>query len=151
MTPAMEPPAHTPLTNVHSVHETVLYAADPPTAARFYQHILGLRAVGTTDNDSAALRLPHGDAVLLIFRPGYAATPGRGVPTHGSAAPGHSGAGHVAFRIAPGSLPAWRSKLESQSIPIELERTWNRGGASIYIRDPAGNSVELVDGTIWPS
>lgn len=147
----MERAIHTPPTGVHSVHETVLYAADPPSTARFYHEVLGLRTIGTTDNNSAALRLPHGDAVLLIFRPDHAATPGRGVPTHGSAAPGHSGAGHVAFRIASGSLPAWRVRLESQSIPIELERTWNRGGASIYIRDPAGNSVELVDGTIWPS
>lgn len=146
MTPPSEQPA-----SVLNVHETVLYADNPATAARFYREVLGFRAVGTTDADSAALRLPDGDAVLLLFRPDYAATPGRGVPTHGSTTPGHSGAGHVAFRVAPGSLPTWRARLEARSIPVELERTWNRGGASIYFRDPAGNSVELVDGTIWPS
>ncbi len=126
------------------IHETILYAADIPRVAAFYASLLGLRAISAPDSDAAAFRVPTGDAVLLIFRPGYAATPNRGVPTHGSTGPGH-----VAFRVASGTLASWREHLNSQGVQIELERDWARGGSSIYFRDPAGNSVELVEGEIW--
>jgi catechol 2,3-dioxygenase-like lactoylglutathione lyase family enzyme len=34
-------------------------------------------------------------------------------------------------------------------ISIEAEIRWPRGGASVYVRDPAGNSVELAPARIW--
>ncbi|WP_227254645.1 VOC family protein [Frigoriglobus tundricola] len=34
-------------------------------------------------------------------------------------------------------------------IAIEKEVTWPRGGRSLYIRDPASNSVELVTPGAW--
>jgi hypothetical protein len=34
---------------------------------------------------------------------------------------------------------------------IEKEFGWPRGGRSIYFRDPAGNSVELVTPGLWGS
>ncbi|MBL9147166.1 MAG: VOC family protein [Phycisphaerae bacterium] len=129
---------------IRHVHETVLYANDVVDAARFYVDILGLRAVGSIDADGAAFRLPEGDAVLLLFAPAYARREGRGVPAHGA-----DGAGHVAFRVAAGSLDAWSATLARHGVLVEMDRTWQRGGRSIYVRDPAGNSVELVDGTIW--
>lgn len=129
---------------ISGVHETVLYGPDIPRLTAFYSSILGLRVINEADGDSAALRMPEGDAVLLLFHPGHASTPGRGVPTHGSTGPGH-----VAFRVPPGSLPLWAARLQEQGVEIELERPWDRGGASVYFRDPAGNSVELVEGVIW--
>lgn len=130
---------------VRHVHETVLYAGDVPASARFFADVLGLRAIGGGDPDSASLRLPEGDAVLLIFSPSHARREGRGVPAHGT-----DGAGHIAFRVAAGSLDAWLVTLARHGVPVELDRTWPRGGRSLYVRDPAGNSVELVDGRIWP-
>ena len=127
------------------IHESTLYATDVPEAARFFRDILQLREVGTTDALSAALRFPEGDAVLLLFHPDLASAPNRGVPSHGT-----NGAGHVAFRVSDGSLDDWRSRLVNAGVAIELDRTWDRGGRSLYVRDPAGNSIELVDGEIWP-
>lgn len=127
------------------VHETVLYGPDVRALAAFYRDVLGLTPVGNADDQSAALRLPRGDAVLLLFNPEYAAQEGRGVPAHGARGPGH-----VAFRVPSAELDAWRAALTARGIPIELERGWSRGGRSIYIRDPAGNSVEIVEGEIWP-
>lgn len=143
---------------VTTVHETVLYGPDIPRLAGFYRDVIGLYPLDSLDSGAAALRLPEGDAVLLLFEPSHAATPGRGVPIHGlaggrpgpGATAGVGGAGHVAFRVRPGSLPEWEAHLAALKIPIELKRDWPRGGSSIYIRDPAGNSVELVDGRIWP-
>jgi hypothetical protein len=34
-------------------------------------------------------------------------------------------------------------------VEIEREVDWDEGGTSLYVRDPAGNSVELAPPTIW--
>jgi hypothetical protein len=35
-------------------------------------------------------------------------------------------------------------------VKIEQEVDRGDGGRAVYVRDPAGNSVELVDGDPWP-
>ncbi|MBS0198205.1 MAG: VOC family protein [Planctomycetes bacterium] len=132
--------------SVRSVHETILYGDDVPAVAAFYRDVIGLREIGTPAPGSAAFRLPEGDAVLLIFSRELASTPGRGVPIHGAHGPGH-----IAFRAhpEPGALDAWTSRFTQHAVKIELDRTWALGGRSTYVRDPAGNSVEIVEGTIW--
>ena len=62
---------------------------------------------------------------------------------------GAHGAGHVCFRIAPDALSHWRERLEFAGVAIESEIDWPRGGSSLYVRDPAGNSVELAPALIW--
>jgi catechol 2,3-dioxygenase-like lactoylglutathione lyase family enzyme len=133
-----------PAVPVTGVYETVLYAADVSGAAAFYADVLGLRLVDGPDELAAAFRLDDG-GVLLIFDPSRASLPGRPVPSHGA-----TGAGHVAFSVEDGTLAEWAEKLREGGVEIELERPWQRGGRSIYVRDPAGNSVELVDGDLWP-
>jgi catechol 2,3-dioxygenase-like lactoylglutathione lyase family enzyme len=130
---------------VRKIYETVLYAADVAAAAAFYRDVLGLRLVDGPDELAAAFRLDDG-GVLLIFDPGRASAPGRRVPSHGA-----SGAGHIAFAVAPGELEGWAQKLREHEIEIEREIDWDGRGRSIYVRDPAGNSVELVEGDIWPA
>ncbi|HET6657165.1 MAG TPA: VOC family protein [Gaiellaceae bacterium] len=125
------------------VYETVLYAPDPLAAAAFYREALGLEPVEDPDELSAAFRLLDG-GVLLIFNPQKSSLPGRPVPSHGSAGPGH-----VAFGLDPGAYEEALAALRDKGIEIEREVDWDRG-RSIYFRDPAGNSVELVDGDIWP-
>jgi hypothetical protein len=34
-------------------------------------------------------------------------------------------------------------------VAIEQEVDWPRGGKSLYFRDPAGNSVELLTPGVW--
>jgi len=126
------------------VYETVLYAPDPRAAAAFYRDTLGLRQVEVPDDLSAVFRLPAGQ-MLLIFNPLKSSQPGRPVPSHGSAGPGH-----IAFGIEAGTYEDALDALRGKGIQIEREVDWGRG-RSVYLRDPAGNSVELVDGDIWPS
>jgi catechol 2,3-dioxygenase-like lactoylglutathione lyase family enzyme len=126
------------------VYETVLYAADVAKAAAFYSDVLGLRLIDGPDELSAGFRLDDG-GVLLIFDPSRSSLPNRPVPSHGP-----TGAGHVAFSVEEGTLDAWGEALRERGVEIELERGWQRGGRSIYVRDPAGNAVELVDGDLWP-
>ncbi len=129
---------------ITGVYETVLYAPDVAAAAAFYADVLGLRLIDGPDELAAAFRLDDG-GVLLIFDPSRASVPGRPAPSHGA-----TGAGHVAFSVEDGTLAAWAEKLRERGVEIELERPWRRGGRSIYVRDPAGNSVELVEGDLWP-
>lgn len=127
----------------HRVYETVLYADDVAATARFYEAMLGLRVVAGPDELMAALRIEDG-GVLLIFDPRRASKPGRAVP-HGA-----SGAGHVAFSVLDGELDAAAAGLRAHGVELERETEWPQGGRSVYFRDPAGNSLELVEGEVWP-
>lgn len=139
-------PGDTPA--VGGVHETILYAPDIEGAAAFYAGVLGLAALPADEGASGrGLRVPGG-AVLLIFDPERASRTGRGVPSHGAVGPGH-----ICFSITHASYSAWRSRLVERGIEIEQEITWPGPAASparsIYFRDPAGNSVELMAGDYW--
>jgi catechol 2,3-dioxygenase-like lactoylglutathione lyase family enzyme len=66
------------------------------------------------------------------------------VPPHGATGPGH-----VAFAVADADLDDWRSHLSARRITIEREISWPNGGRSLYLRDPAGNSIELASPRLW--
>ena len=125
------------------VYETVVYASDVDRTTAFYRDVLQLRQIDGPDQHSAALRLGD-DSVLLIFDPARASEAGRAVPAHGAL-----GAGHVAFAVGSGELERWRRRLAELGVPIEQEQRWGDHGESLYFRDPAGNSVELLEGEIW--
>jgi len=87
--------------------------------------------------------------MFLVFNPDRtSAAPslvdGAMVPAHGAIGPGH-----VAFAVSDAAIPAWRSRLEAADVPIESEVKWPRGGTSLYLRDPAGNCVELASPKLW--
>lgn len=125
-----------------AIHETTLYAPDPELAASFYVRVLGVVPIpASLGSAGRALRLPSG-SVLLIFDPARSVLPGRGVPIHGAIGPGH-----VAFGVD--ALDPWRGVLSGAGVPIEQEIDWPGGARSIYFRDPAGNSVELMEGDYW--
>ena len=128
------------MTVIHGVYETVLYAGDVPALVGFYGDVVGLQRIDPPDAHSAAFRLGDG-GVLLIFDPQRSAAPDRFVPSHGA-----TGEGHVAFRVD--ELDEFGDGLRQKGVDIEREIDWG-GGRSVYVRDPAGNSVEFVEGEIW--
>lgn len=126
------------------VYETVLYASDLAATADFYRSVLGLKPTSTPDDKLfATFLLPDGSA-LLVFDPAESSVPGRDFPSHGA-----HGEGHVAFSVAAGALDDWRRVLADANVEVEREASGGRGAVSVYFRDPAGNSVELVEGQIW--
>lgn len=127
---------------IQCVVETGVYADDLERAERFYADVLGLEVAGREAGRHVFFRV--GDfSMLLVFR--REATLVRDhLPTHGAHGPGH-----FALGIAAADLPAWRTHLEKCGIAIEHEEAWPRGGHSIYFRDPAGNSVELITPGLW--
>lgn len=129
---------------IHSIYETVLYG-DVPALEAFYREVLGLRLVDGPDELAAAFRLPDG-AMLLLFDPERSSRPGRAVPSHGA-----SGPGHIAFRVPEGMLDRWHETLVEQGVEIERVVEWDGRRRSLYVRDPAGNSVELTEDELWPA
>lgn len=127
---------------VEEILETCLYAADLSGAARFYETVLGLRLVGHVDGRHVFFRC--GGRMLLLFDPSVTERPGGDVPPHGARGPGH-----VAFAVHEGEISLWKAHLEQLGIEVEREVAWPRGGSSLYLRDPAGNSVELATPGIW--
>ncbi len=129
---------------ITSILETILYATNLAEMERFYSDILGLSKLGDHTELSAGFRICD-TQVLLIFNPEIASTPNRPVPSHGPEGPGH-----IAFRIQPDDFQAWQDHLVKHGIEIEQLQTWESRGRSIYLRDPANNSIELIDTDIWP-
>ena len=127
--------------------ETALYCPDLEAAERFYTRVLGLRRIGKAPGRHVFFRC--GEGVLLLFNPAHTRAVegqvnGAKIPLHGA-----QGAGHVAFRAAPETMPNWRAHLQAEGVAIESEVDWPGGGHSIYFRDPAGNSLELATPEIW--
>lgn len=127
---------------IQTVIETAIYVDDLEAAEGFYSRILGLNVIGREHGRHVFFQV--GDAnVLLAFLPSATLT-GGSLPAHGAVGPSH-----FALGIERSSFDAWRQHLETHGVPIEKEIEWPAGGRSIYFRDPAGNSVELVTPGVW--
>ena len=121
--------------------ETGIYVDDLDGAERFYQDVLGLEVIGRVSGRHVFFRVGRDD-VLLIFRAEETLKDPR--TFHGATGPGH-----FALGIQAGDLDTWRQQLQGHGVAIDDEVVWPRGGRSIYFRDPAGNSVELITPGIW--
>ncbi len=134
-----------------AILETALYASDLDAAETFYGTLLGLEKVTRAGSRHVFFRLSG--AMLLVFNPaettrppGDAALP---VPPHGAHGPGH-----VAFAATGAEIDGWRARLEAAGIAIEADFRWpgtggESGARSLYVRDPAGNSVEFAEPRLW--
>lgn len=126
---------------VSGVYEAVVYGEDLDALEGFYGELLRLRRTGVGSARGRAFRVSAGQ-MLLVFRASQTRRAHADVPSHGM-----EGQGHVALAVE--GLEAWRARLASAGVAVEREVPWPAGGRSIYVRDPAGNSVELIEGEAW--
>jgi catechol 2,3-dioxygenase-like lactoylglutathione lyase family enzyme len=125
---------------IDGILESSLYVSDVPRSIRFYQEIFGFPVI--TDFGPRGSALHAGPRqVLLLFKKGAS----------GAMNTPHDGDGelHLAFAIPTADLPAWESWLNEKSIAIEERRSWERGGQSIYFRDPDRHLLELATPGTW--
>jgi catechol 2,3-dioxygenase-like lactoylglutathione lyase family enzyme len=136
-----------------AILESTLYVDDLDKAEAFYSDVLGLPRIARAEGRHVFFRC--GDGVLLLFNarateiapPADARLP---VPPHGARGPGH-----LCFRTDREEIDAWKRRLEDKGVAIEADFEWppfgkdSGGGRSIYFRDPAGNSLEFAEATIW--
>jgi catechol 2,3-dioxygenase-like lactoylglutathione lyase family enzyme len=131
---------------IRRILETAFYCDDLSRTAAFYQTLLEATPMLSGDR---LVALDAGDGtILLLFQRGNSGA----LETAGGLVPGHDGAGpvHLAFAIGTADVPQWEKRLEHLGIEIESRVTWERGGVSLYFRDPDHRSVELATPGIWP-
>jgi catechol 2,3-dioxygenase-like lactoylglutathione lyase family enzyme len=132
---------------VQGILETCINVSDMSRARKFYESIFGFEIM-TSDERFCAFRV--GQDVLLLFTEGESKKP---VQLEGGIIPPHDtqGAGHFAFAISPNALGEWRALLQERGVEIESEVRWERGGTSLYFRDPDDSLIELATPGIWPN
>ncbi|WHA41939.1 VOC family protein [Agrobacterium larrymoorei] len=125
--------------------ETVIYARNLEAAERFYAEIFGLEVVSVLPEKFVFFRC--GQQMLLIFNPETSRVPDpdNPIPRHGT-----TGAGHFCFRAeSRKEVDAWRDRFIAHGIEIEHYQRWGNDSYSVYVRDPAGNSVEVGEMKLW--
>ena len=132
------------MARVLGIAEAVLYVDDLAAATAFYREVLGLPLTLSFEDASFLQTGEH--STLILFDRQQLKTRVSQIPHHGA-----EGAGHVALAIPHQQLAAWRTRLQEHGVAIEHEQSWPQGTHSLYFRDPAGNSVELIDDRHYPS
>jgi catechol 2,3-dioxygenase-like lactoylglutathione lyase family enzyme len=132
---------------ISGILETCLYAKDLKKAEEFYNMLPGLNLL--TKEKERHLFYKCGQNMLLIFNPDHTSAEqtdvdGEIIPLHGSV-----GGGHIAFAVNEEEISLWREFLLENKIEIESEVSWPNGSVSLYFRDPAGNSLEVVSPRLW--
>ena len=132
--------------NLTGLLETSLYVDDLERSIHFYQSIMKFSQL-ISDRRFCALSIVDRQ-VLLLFKKGGSTQPG---VTSGGIIPPHDGSGqtHLAFAIPAEEWHSWEGWLTENQVPIESRVKWERGGQSLYFRDPDNHLVELVTPGCW--
>jgi catechol 2,3-dioxygenase-like lactoylglutathione lyase family enzyme len=132
---------------LNGVIETAIHARDLSASVAFYQEVLGLELIERSER-LCALGVA-GKHLLLLFLEGGTSEP---LETAGGIIPPHDGSGklHFAFAIDRSELEPWVERLREKGVDIESRVDWDRGGTSLYFRDPDGHLVELATPGLWP-
>ncbi|HEX7136877.1 MAG TPA: VOC family protein [Vicinamibacterales bacterium] len=133
--------------HIRRILETALDCDDLHATAAFYTALLDV--VPMLDTERLVVLDAGEGTLLLLFQRGNAEP----LETPGGLIPGHTagGPGHLAFAIDAGEHAPWEKKLAALGVVIESRVTWERGGTSIYFRDPDNRSVELATPGVWSS
>jgi len=128
------------------VLEAAIYVDDLDAAEAFYGGLLGLERIVRVEGRHVFFRC--GETVVLAFvaeatrvPPGPDALP---VPPHGAVGPGH-----ICFAAGAEALDAMVARLEEAGVEVESDFRWPHGPRSVYVRDPAENSVEFAEPGLW--
>jgi catechol 2,3-dioxygenase-like lactoylglutathione lyase family enzyme len=120
--------------------ESSLYVEDVTASARFYEKIFGFRIISDFGGRGCAMQAGN-QQVLLLFKK-------RGSLNIESP---HDGDGelHIAFGISAAELVRWEAWLAENGIAIEERKVWERGGTSLYFRDPDRHLLEIATPGVW--
>ncbi len=125
---------------VGGILETALYVDNLEVSLAFYQRIFGF-ATNFAVERLVALAVQPGQVLLLFTKQGSVDLP-RGA---------HHGDGnlHLAFSVAADQIETWRAHLTKHGVALDDEIHWDRGGISLYFRDPDGHLLEVGSPGIW--
>jgi catechol 2,3-dioxygenase-like lactoylglutathione lyase family enzyme len=122
------------------VLESSLYVADVRRSTHFYETIFGFQVISDFGARGCAMKAGERQ-VLLLFKKGGSRT---------IASP-HDGDGelHIAFAISAKELESWESWLVENGIAVEERTRWEKGGVSLYFRDPDRHLLEIATPGVW--
>ncbi len=124
------------------LHELVLEVDDLAASTRFYEDVIGLNVVSRWTGDREAVWFDMGDTTALGLWP---------VETGGAKAIANGRGGvhvHFALRIPLGSIDDVQTRLEALGCTITDRVEFGDGNRSLYLDDPDGNCVELMDAVV---
>ena len=129
------------------VLETSLYVDDVERSKTFYQRVFGFDPM-EGDQRLWAMSI-EGKSVLLLIKKGSDSKPHQ---SSGGIIPGTDGQGtlHLTFSVPAGELDAWEKWLATHGVAIESKVRWERGGSSLYFRDPDNHLLEVATPGVWP-
>ena len=131
---------------VNGILETALYVDDLKVSASFYKTFFQFETL-FADERLCALNVSDRQVLLLFLKRASNVA----MTSSGGVIPPHDGDGnlHFAFSIAASELETWENWLRENEIVIESTVKWNRGGTSLYFRDPDNHLLELVTPGLW--
>jgi catechol 2,3-dioxygenase-like lactoylglutathione lyase family enzyme len=120
--------------------ESSLYVADVGRSAQFYKLIFGFRMISDFGRRGCAMEAGSREVLLLFKKRGSLEIESP-----------HDGDGelHLAFAIAAAELEKWEGWLAENGIALEEKRVWERGGTSLYFRDPDRHLLEVATPGVW--
>ena len=120
--------------------ESSLYVSDVARSVYFYEETFGFQVINEFGERGCAMGAGTRQ-VLLLFKKGAS----RAIQSP------HDGDGelHVAFAIPSDALVAWESWLQTKGIELEEKKSWERGGWSLYFRDPDRHLIEVATPGTW--
>ena len=120
--------------------ESSLYVDDVAGSAQFYEKIFGFQVISDFGERGCAMQAGTRQ-VLLLFKKGG---------SRAMQSP-HDGDGelHLAFAVSAAELASWEAWLAQNGIAVEETRTWERGGQSLYFRDPDRHLLEVATPGVW--
>src|SRR4051812_35945314 len=127
--------------STNGILETSLYVADIRRSVRFYENLFAFPVISDFPDGRGCALAAGPQQVLLLFRKGAS----RAITSP------HDGDGelHLAFAIPVAELSRWEAWLAENDIPIEERHEWERGGVSLYFRDPDRHLLEVVTPGLW--
>lgn len=131
---------------LNALLETALYVEDLERSVTFYKTIFDFEPISSSER-LCALSISDRYVLLLFLKGGSTVAN----VTTGGIIPPTDGDGqlHLAFAIAASELEQWENWLVEKEIEVESKVKWERGGTSIYFRDPDNHLLELATPGLW--
>ena len=127
---------------LNSLLEIVLFVEDIARSKTFYKEVIGL------PQSRDGVFVVAAGQLLLLAKHGTTDVPkqlpGGTIPTCGAL-----GSQQVAFAVSAADFESWRTHLIEHGLADLSEVQWERGGRSLYFRDPDAHLLELATPGVW--
>jgi catechol 2,3-dioxygenase-like lactoylglutathione lyase family enzyme len=119
---------------IDRVLEIALYVEDMGRAVEFYRRVFRFAVLAKSAEPDRLTALDVGKTQVLLLSK-------KGASVEAVATPGGK----------TNELKDWKEWLAENDVVIESTVRWDRGGQSLYFRDPDGNLLELATPGVWPT